>query len=285
MTVVMQARTDAGAGRRNPPAVLPADTARLSLIMVHFHQSQLLAPALASIDDGALPLEVILVNVGGDVAGAISDDLPFPVRVISRPNRGYAAACNEGLALACGEYVAVSNVDLEFSPNVFSRAVEHLDEHLDVGVLAPALFYPDGRYQHSARRFYNWSAALWSRCPLRGRLAPPRCFREHLMLDERPAGPREIDWAVGAMLVARREALAQRGRIFDERYRLYMEDVDLCLDMWRRGWKVVQVPDIRVVHNYSRRSRKILSSAGLTHVASFIRFVAKHRGLPSRNLS
>ena len=283
MTVSMQAKLAGNMARRPAHPEMPVDAVRLSLIMVHHHQSGLLARALTSIEDEGLPLEVIIVNVGGDISGCVPDDLPFPVRVISRRNRGYAAACNEGLALAHGEYVAVSNVDLEYGPRVFSRAVGYLDEHLDVGILAPALFYPDGRYQHSARRFYTWSAAFWSRCPLRARLAPPRCFREHLMLDDRPDGPREVDWAVGALLVVRREALSTPGRVFDNRYRLYMEDVDLCLEMWRSGWKVMQVPDLEVVHGYARRSRKILSRAGLSHVASFIRFALKHRGLPSRS--
>jgi len=249
---------------------------------VHHRQPQLLRRMLLSLASQAAVFEVIIVNVSADVDLEIPSDLPFEIRVVTTPNRGYADGCNRGFAVARGEYVAASNVDLEFGPSVLSKAMDYLDLHPEAAIVAPWLLNPDGTPQHSARRFYTWPVAVWARSPLRPLFQDAEFVRRHLMIDEPFAGSREVDWVTGALMFIRREALADPKRLFDDRYCLYMEDVDLCWDMWRRGWKVVQLQDLEVLHRYSRASRHVFSRAGFEHGASFIKFVWKHGGLPRR---
>ena len=226
--------------------------------------------------------EVIIVNLK---PGELFDvDMPRGVdcRVIDFPNRGYGASCNAGLALATSEIVAVSNADVEFKPGAFERALEHFDKYEDTGILAPSLYFPDGSWQPSGRRFYTWEIILWARSPLRAVLGDPPSYEEHLMSKEDTDVLREVDWAVGAMLFVRRKALTQADKIFDPRYFLYFEDVDLCWEMWKRGWKVIQDPDIKVTHHYERASRRVFSRFAIHHAASLCKFLLKHRGLVGR---
>lgn len=255
---------------------------RLSIIAVHYRQSELLERMLRSLCGRGPFFEVIVVNVSPEVKPAIPQSCDFPLKILTVANRGYADACNRGLGVARGEVIALCNADIEPAPGVLSRAMTYLDAHGDVGVIAPRLLNADGSSQHSARRFYTWPVALWARCPLRAILRAPGFFRRHFLEDEAGSGLREIDWAVGAALFVRRAALAEESRAMDSRYHLYMEDVDLCLGMWRRGWKVVQARDMHVYHRYQRRSRRLMSLAAFHHVASFLKFVLKHHGLPER---
>jgi hypothetical protein len=214
---------------------------------------------------------------------ALPARLPYPCRVVTANNHGYADAVNRGLRLARGEFVTACNVDLEFQRGVLSGCVDYVRRHPEVGVVGPDLVFPDGARQYSARRFYTWKVSAWARLPWRRRAELPGFYRDHLMMDCDADSPREVDWLTGAMLIVRRSAMRSSIEVFDPRYWLYFEDVDLCMDMWKRGWKVVHLPQFRVIHRYSRASRKVASAAGLHHAASFAKFVLKHGGLPQRN--
>lgn len=58
---------------------------------------------------------------------------------------------------------------------------------------------------------------------------------------------RQVDWVVGASMMARLEALEAVG-FFDPDYFLYFEEVDLMHRLKRRGWEVWHFPQAKVVH-------------------------------------
>lgn len=77
----------------------------------------------------------------------------------------------------------------------------------------------------------------------------------------------------------RRTAFDEVGRM-DEGYFLYFEEVDLCARMWVKGWQVVAVPEVELVHEHQRHSQAgIWSSSGQTHLRSMVRFFTKF-GVP-----
>jgi N-acetylglucosaminyl-diphospho-decaprenol L-rhamnosyltransferase len=88
-----------------------------------------------------------------------------------------------------------------------------------------------------------------------------------------------IDWALGAAMLIRREA-AQKTKLLDERFFLYFEDVDLCLGMHQRGWRVLYDPAACMIHHHRRDSANFLSwRAKQRHCWSLAQFLLKHRFL------
>ena len=86
---------------------------------------------------------------------------------------------------------------------------------------------------------------------------PRRLLARHLGGRRHECAPGEApDWVSGAFLALRHEAFAQIGG-FDERYRMYCEDVDLCLRLRLAGWRLVAA-DASVVHAAQRASRRDL---------------------------
>ncbi|MCD6405665.1 MAG: glycosyltransferase [Planctomycetes bacterium] len=251
----------------------------ISLIVVHHRQPQVLAKMLRSVAEQDIDLEVLVANASPEVA---LPELPGPCRILEVDNHGYAAVVNQALEDASGEIIVICNCDVVLRPGCLSRAVAYLRAHPDVGVVAPQLANGDGSPQHNGRRFYTWLTALWARCPLRRFVPRPSFFSRYLMADEQCDAPRDVDWLIGALLVVRRTALVHPSRAFDPRYRFYMEDVDFCLDMWQRGWRVVQLPEIMATHLHRRASKKVLSKPGFHHFVSFMKFLLKYRGLPQR---
>jgi len=117
---------------------------------------------------------------------------------------------------------------------------------------------------------------LFRRTPL-GKVFPNhRIIRKHLMMDWDHREPREVDWGLGACMLLRKEALGGQD-IFDGRFFLYFEDVDLCLRLKEEGWKVVYYPEAVMIHSHLRHSaRGVLNREKWEHLKSLIKFYFKH---------
>ena len=129
------------------------------------------------------------------------------------------------------------NPDLDVAPGTGAAMLARFDAEPDLAALGPRIENPDGTLYPSARRDPGHrstrSATRCSAC-----VAPRNRFtRRYRQLDVDPAQPRDVDWVSGAMLFLRRSALTSVGG-WDERYFMYMEDVDLCWRLRRLGWRV-----------------------------------------------
>ena len=117
---------------------------------------------------------------------------------------------------------------------------------------------------------------LVRRTPLRRLFPPLERQRAHYHLDEDVSEPVEADWLLGAFLLMRRAMLDELGG-WDEGYRHYVEDIDLCYRAMRAGWERWYVPAARVTHDWAQVSdRRFLSRHTLWHAEGMARFVVRH---------
>ena len=224
----------------------------------------------------ALLPEVEEAVVVANVAGAIGQ-LPPGVRLLEAPReRGFAANANAGIRATRAETVVLANPDAVAARNAVRTLAEAMADRPRCGVAGPRIVYPDGGWQPSRRRFPTVGGTLVRRTPLRWLLEPARRQRRHYLLDDRPAEPVEADWMLGAFLLLRREMLEELGG-FDEGYRLYCEDIDLCYRAAQAGWERWYVPGAVVVHEYAAEiDRRFLTRRTLWHLRGMLRFVRKH---------
>lgn len=247
-----------------------------AVVVSHGHAAELerslpaLLPQVAEV--------VIIANVPGSIA-----NVPGGVRVLenSRP-LSLAANVNLGIAATSGEYVVNANPDAVPDAGAVRALVEFADAHSRCGIAGPQMRWPDGAWQPSRRRFPTVRGTVVRRTPLR-RLRPPyETQRDHYALGERPVEPVAADWLLGAFLLMRRTMLDEIGG-WDEGYRHYCEDIDLCYRALQAGWERWYVPAAVVTHDYAAViDRSFLSRHTLWHLRGMARFVRKH---PERLLS
>ncbi|MDD4871112.1 MAG: glycosyltransferase [Kiritimatiellae bacterium] len=224
--------------------------------------------------------ELIIVNHD---PGESFDDLgkDWPVRVINEANNGYGAGLNRGLREMNGwkGMVLLCNPDvIILNPDVIREAVDYLAEHPEVACLLPALYDSNSVCRMSCRQFYTWKTIAMSRMTDRQRVYD--MMPGHFYLDKDRNKSFEVDWGSGAAMLVRAQLFP--GTIsFDERYFMYFEDVDLCAQIWKSGFKVVYYPYLKLCHEESGMSHSRLKFLGM-HLASAFRFVLKHKGFPSR---
>jgi N-acetylglucosaminyl-diphospho-decaprenol L-rhamnosyltransferase len=255
----------------------------ISVLTVNFRSSDQVSGLVESLRRFASgeAIELIVANnSAADVVPPSSDPL-CPVTVLDSPNIGFAGGINLAYHASRGSILMVANPDVRVTAGAISKAVEFLAANPQVGLVLPRLWYPNGELQLSVRRFYTWPVVVYARLPLREVCPHPAFFRRYLYddLDRTTVSP--VDWGLGAAMFMRREDCGDDG-IFDERFFMYFEDVDLCYRMWRSGKAVMYCPHIECIHEHRRSSRNPLSRHGWWHLRSLVRFFRKHGGLPQR---
>lgn len=197
-------------------------------------------------------------------------------------NLGFGRGNNFGASKARGEYLLILNPDIEIWKDSIDEAVKYLDEHKDTGILGGQLRYPNGTIQDSYRNFPTFPDQIIKRVSFfRKRKFLRKRVSRYLMWDKDPNITEPVDWVVGGCMFIRKKAFDDvRG--FDDQYFLFMEDVDLCRQMWSKGWKVVYHHTIIATHREER-----LSAGGISdffrkktlrvHVASALKYFWKYR--------
>jgi hypothetical protein len=255
------------------------ERADVSVIIVSYNTKTYLRECLTSFFDDPSPLvrEVIVVdNASSDGSTEmVKTDFPGVTLIANPSNLGYAKAVNRGIEKAGGRYLLILNPDVEVNPESIRGLRSFMERTPDAGITGGKLLNPDGTLQMSCRTFYTIQIVLLRRTFLGWLFPRSRLIREHLMLDWDHNSDREVDWVIGACMMVRREAYENVGGM-DERFFLYLEDVDWCYRMKKHGWKVHYVHSGSMKHHHRRESARLLPDKRLmSHLLSTLRFYDK----------
>jgi len=257
------------------------DSARpvdLSVVIVNWNTCDELRKCLHSIReaDSDRTETIVVDNASFDESvGMLRREFPWVRLIGNSENLGFAKAGNIGIEAARGRYLFLLNPDTEVEKGAFPALVSFGDENPDVGIFGPKVLNPDGSLQCSCRRFPTLRAALYRYTPL-GRLFPTNPYtRDYRMTDWDHSHPRDVDWVSGAAVVIRREMLDAIG-LFDERFFMYCEDVDLGCRAKQAGWRVAYYPAVAVVHVIGRSSDRNANRMIIEFHRSMYLFFKKH---------
>ena len=243
-------------------------------VVVNYNAGPALLDCVASVlAQDAAPELVVVDNASTDgSADALRRAHPGVRIVHSGGNLGYARAANLGIAATDAAVVAVLNPDTVLTPGAGRALAARFAAEADLGAVGPRLHNDDGTVYPSARKIPGLVDAVghgllffvWPANPFTAR------YRE---TGADPARPRDVDWVSGAAVWLRRAALDTVGG-WDERYFMYVEDVDLCWRLRRAGWRVAYEPagtveHIRGVSTAARPYRMIAE-----HHRSLLRFAS-----------
>lgn len=255
-------------------------TPDVSLVTVSTNEAPLVRRCFRAVvkqcDD--LKVEHILVdNVCTDgSADVVREENPDALVIRTDKLLGFSPNSNLGLRAATGRYVGLLNPDTEVYAGAIERLVDTLDADDSIGIVGPKLLNPDGSLQLSVRRFPNISSFVVRRTPLRRWARGSAADKRHLNEDFDHDKTQDVDWMLGAALVARRDAVDEVG-ILDEGLPLYVDDIDWCLRMHKARWRVVYVHDAEIMHEHQAVSdRSFLSRNTWLHTRSMVHFARTH---------
>jgi len=244
---------------------------KITIQIVNFRSREYLPACLFSVREN-LPNEVAseILVINNDPE-PLDDDFSESV-LENGENIGFGRAHNLGCEKASGEYMLFLNPDTRILPGALAAMFELFAEDEKLGVVGPMLLDSTGNIQPEC---------------FGGRKTPVSTIREKFFLRRKSRFPREgelleVDWVSGGALMVRRNVFEQAGK-FDENYFMYFEDVDLCLQVKKLGYKIAVNPLAKIFHEggksfESEREKKKL------YYASQDYYLRKNFGLISASL-
>jgi len=232
----------------------------ISVVVVNYNTGPLLIECIHA----ALPqTSEILVIDNASLDSSIEDcarefaDEPRLRILRNDANLGFATACNIGFTQSKGKFLLFLNPDCRLEEGAVSELLQALQSDATVGMVGGLLVNPDGTEQGGGRRAIPtpWrsfvrATGLWHL----NKIWPHLFFDFHLHKQPLPLKPIEVEAISGACMLVKREAIEDVGQ-WDEGYFLHCEDLDWCMRFRQNGWKIMFVPDAKVMHDKGTCSR------------------------------
>ena len=257
---------------------------RWSAVVVNYNAGEHLAACVESLlnsRDDRLAEIIVIDNGSTDNSLTMIEHLDARI-VHASGNLGYARAANLGIAISTSPYVAVLNADIVVDPVAGRQMCTALDAETSRGAVGPRIRNQQGADYPSARQIPSLATSIGHFVV--GMVRPSnRWTRKYRQADLDPDTGRTADWVSGATMLFRRSALDSIGG-WDERYFMFLEDVDICVRLRADGWTVWYEPSATVMHveGVSRRSHPYRTIAD--HHRSALRFADAHWRGPRRLL-
>ena len=253
----------------------------VDVVIVNWNSREYLAQCIASLDalephDADVRSVVVVDNASTDGSNEVTA-ARLPLEIVRNPtNLGFGAACNIGARRGHAETILFLNPDARVDATSIARTVAALREHADVWVAGARLIDSNGRVQRTCCRAPT-AARMIARALGIDRVLPSLGY---VMSDWPHDATRYVDHVIGAFYLIRRDAFERLGG-FDERFFVYLEDLDLSMRVRAAGGKCLYVADAMADHVGGGTTTSIKATRLFYSVRSRLQYAMKHFDLGS----
>lgn len=225
----------------------------LDIVIVNWNTGTYLRDCLRSVADSErtrfeLGKIVVVDNASTDDSLDAVDSSSLPLQIHRNDvNRGFGAACNQGARECSSDFLLLLNPDTRVFPDTIDTTVGFMLEpaNAGVGICGGRMVNDDGSDEFSCWRFptfWIWAAKITGLAH-----AFPRWIQLQRMTNDEVGGNGVVDQVIGAFNLIRRPVFDALGG-FDERFFVYLEDVDLAFRARRLGYTSYFLADVPIYH-------------------------------------
>jgi len=210
---------------------------KVAIIISTYNQKKLLEESLESLkkntDYKNYKVYVIDDSGKGEIGGYIKKKFKWIDITINKENKGFSKANNIEMKKALKEYnpeyILLLNDDTEMiNKNWLKNMIGVAEKDKKIGILGCKILYPDGSLQNMGGYMRKWEIEL-----------------EH---NGNKKNIFEVDHVMGAFMIIKKDVIKKIG-LLNEIYSPYLlEDTDYCLRAKEKGWKIVSVPYVSIIH-------------------------------------
>lgn len=233
---------------------------QLSIIIVNYNSRDFLEGCVESVyrETTAADFELIVVDNASKEQdfSHLQRNHPRAHLLLNETNRGFAAACNQGIRYLPARFYLLLNPDCRILDRAIDKSVKFLESRPQAGIVGCRVNNPDGSLQPACRRSIPRPSTAFYRFSGLSFLFPKsETFARYNLsyLDDRMT--HEVEAVSGSFLMFRHGLLENIGYL-DEKFFLYGEDLDFCYRANLEGWKVFYYPEAQVIHYQYQSSRK-----------------------------
>lgn len=226
---------------------------RVGVVIVTCNSGRFIGPCLSSLKScGA---EIVVVDNGStDETKQIIRQQPEVQLIEASINLGYGKALNLGVTKAGAdyEYLVLSNADVVYRKDTIAVLISLLKSDPEIGIAAPQQISTNGDWVVS----YADVPGVWSGVKdVFGVSTVSRWYRRLRWPHKVDRNNKDVGYLAGAVLALSGEAFFLVNG-FDESFRFYGEDADLCIRLRAAGRRVVFCPAAEIIHHDGGHSAK-----------------------------
>jgi GT2 family glycosyltransferase len=231
----------------------------LSIIIVNWNTRDVTRACLQSVQEHVtgVSYEVIVVDNASsdDSVAMMRQEFPQFQVIANTENAGFGRANNQAMRIARGRYFLLLNSDTLIFDDAIQRLLRYVADDPAIGMAGCKLLFEDRSLQHSCYRFPSLRLAVLEELLLYKLL--PRQRQGEILLNGYwdYSHARDVDWIMGAAMLLRREIFEQTGG-FDESIFMYGEEMEWCMRVRARGWRIAYTPECAIVHLNHKSSDK-----------------------------
>lgn len=260
----------------------------IDIIIVNWNSGSQLTNAMLSIDryhHGLVSSVIIVDNASVDDSlervAKMQNNALTPRIIRNVENIGFGKACNLGARQVKSNYILFLNPDAALYDDTLPKAFSFLEQssNANIGICGVQLLDESSHVSRHCARFPN-SLGFVAHAIGLDRFFPSL---GHVMSEWDHTQIQKVDHVIGAFFLVRRDLFdALSG--FDERFFVYLEDLDFSLRARKVGWHCVYLADVQAFHAgggtsnqikarrlfYSLRSRLVYSFKHFSRVGAIL---------------
>ena len=248
----------------------------VDVVIVNWNSGTYLADCIRSMAQlETHPASISIVDNASSDGSADITAPELPLRIVRNDsNRGFAAASNIGAREGRADLILFLNPDTRLETHSIAECVARLSG--DVWIVGARLIDENGRVQRTCSRAATGPRMIAHALGI-DRVLPSTGY---VMTDWTHDETRVVDHVIGAFYLIRRDVFERLGG-FDERFFVYLEDLDLSMRVRAAGGKCLYVSEAIAHHVGGGTTHSIKATRLFYSVRSRLQFAAKHLGIVS----
>ncbi len=237
-----------------------ANRPQISVVIVNYNVKEYLEQALLSLQRAVehISHEIFVVD-NASVDGSVSHirrRFPGVQLIESRENLGFGRANNLALQKVRGEYVVLINPDTVVQEDTFTELLKLFEKTPDAGAATCKIINPDGSFSVDCRHNIPTPMdALWKVLGFSRLFPKSKIFSRYNLTYLDPDKTYPVPAISGSFMMIKKSVLDNIG-LFDERFFMYCEDIDLCQRINRAGYKIYYAPTSQIIHYKGESTKK-----------------------------
>lgn len=249
---------------------------KIDIVIVNWNSGSQLSDCLDSIEAFGAPYveKVIVVDNGSSDGSAQTATQRAGTKLVeAKENLGFGRACNLGAHHTTSSFILFLNPDASLFAGTLERCAAHIDNSANdrIGIFGVQLLDEHGRVARSCARFADPSGFVLSSIGM-GALFPSMSLH---MNDWDHLKCRVVDHVIGAFFLVRTEVFGLLNG-FDERFFVYLEDLDFSYRAKQLGWASQYLADAQAFHAGGGTSRHIKAQRLFYSLRSRLLYANKH---------
>lgn len=233
------------------------DKKKVSVVIVTWNSSDEISGCINSIinnqNKSNFEIEIIVIDNNStddtkEKLEQIKKDLHgYIIMIYNKENLGFTKACNQGIEISTGENILLLNPDTEIVNNAIDKMADKLNSDESIGAIAPKLLNEDGSIQKSCRTFPEYSDMFFEMTMMSKLFPDSKTFSRWKMNYFDHDTEYKVDQPMAAALMIKKSVLDNIDN-FDERYKMFFNDVDICKKIYDSGKNIIFFPEAEVIH-------------------------------------